>query len=135
MSISLTLSTFYLSLLALIWLKLTFSVVKLRLSEGVGFGDGGVSALQKNIRCHANFCEVLLPFSLVFILAEYSGLEALYLHIAGISFVLGRLLHAYGLGRSKGTSVGRFSGSTLSWTPMLALAIYNLIQSAPNILS
>jgi hypothetical protein len=38
--------------------------------------------------------------------------------------VLSRIAHAWGLSHSGGTSKGRFLGSALTWTLMLAMAVF-----------
>jgi len=52
-------------------------------------------------------------------------------HLMGSTLLLGRVLHAVGLSRSKGESKGRFWGVVLTWLMILvsaiAVIVYNLI--------
>jgi uncharacterized protein len=125
-----TISMFYFSLLAFIWIRLTVEVVRIRRREGIGIGTGGNELLAKKIRCHGNFNEALIPFSLLFVVADLAVVNHYLLHITGSMFVIGRLLHAYGLSSSIGISKGRFFGSILSWSAILVLAINNLYLSS-----
>jgi uncharacterized membrane protein YecN with MAPEG domain len=49
------------------------------------------------------------------------------LHICGIVFILARVMHAAGLSRSSGHSVGRFAGIGLTWMVLIVLAVWNVL--------
>lgn len=119
MSYSITL--FYAGLSGLILLALSYQVVSLRRRFQVGLGSGEQPELERVIRVHANFCEYA-PLALVVLLAlEVSGaLPAAVLHLLGLSLVVGRFLHAWGLSRTSGVSRGRFVGTLLTWLMLLA---------------
>jgi uncharacterized membrane protein YecN with MAPEG domain len=44
----------------------------------------------------------------------------------GIALVAGRLLHAWGLWRSNGSSPGRVAGQALTWIAIAVLAVRDL---------
>lgn len=114
-------------LLGLLSLALAWNVVRARVSENVIFGDAGNAIMVQRIRVHGNFVEYV-PLALVLLLVlELSGSAAWLLHALGGGLFVGRLLHAFGLGRSTGTSPGRFVGILLTWLVVLAasaLAVY-----------
>ena len=108
------------AILGLLSLALAGRVVRGRITEKVGFGDGSSIVMQQRIRVHANFVEYV-PLALVLLLLlELNTSSILVLHAVGASLVLARLLHAFGLSTSTGTTVGRFVGTILTWLVILA---------------
>jgi len=117
----------YASILAFILVALSFHIIKLRLKLKVGLGDGGQKPLIKAIRIHGNFTEYM-PLALILLASyELNGGDSVYLHIAGISLVIGRILHAMGLSRSMGTSLPRQLGMLSTFTVLVVLAILNIL--------
>lgn len=114
-------------LLGLLLLFLSGRVVNARNREKILFGDGGNAVLQRHIRVHANFAEYV-PLGLVLLLVlELNGASPRLLNLLGGGLVVARLLHAFGLSRSAGTSVGRFVGTVATWLVLTAesgLALY-----------
>ena len=115
-------------LLGLLLMFLSGRVVNARNGEKILFGDGGSLVLQRHIRVHANFIEYV-PLALVLLLAlELNGASPRLLNLLGGSLLVARLLHAFGLSRSAGTSVGRFAGTVATWLVITAesgLALYS----------
>lgn len=114
-------------LLGILSLALAMNVVRARTTEKVIFGDGGVTLVQQRIRVHGNFIEYV-PLALVLLLVlELNGTSAVVLNVLGGGLFVGRLLHAFGLTTSTGTTPGRFLGTVLTWLAILtasALALY-----------
>src|SRR5262249_43358576 len=73
-----------------------------------------------------------VPMVLVLMLVlELNGTSAGVLHALGASLFAARLLHAFGLGSSTGTTPGRFGGTVLTWLVALAasgLALYTFVS-------
>jgi uncharacterized protein len=67
--------------------------------------------------------ETLLPALLMLVVLELAGGPAWLLHAAGVTLLVGRVLHAWGLGGSGGVSFGRFHGMLLTLLVMLALPL------------
>jgi hypothetical protein len=112
----------YAAFLGLLLLVLAWNVVKQRRIHKVGLGDGGIPALSRAIRVHANFVEYV-PLTLVLVLLVELQLQGAHLwvaHVLGGALLLGRVLHAIGLGASAGTSFGRMWGTLLTWLALLA---------------
>ena len=117
----------YASLLALLFLYLSFCVIRLRRSVQVGVGDGGDKLLQRAIRVHGNFAEYV-PFALLLIgIAEFNGLGAIWLHLMGVALLAGRALHAYGVSKPKEDLRIRVAGMVLTFSVLLLGAIVNLL--------
>jgi len=119
----------YAALCGVLLIALALNIVRLRLGRRVPLGMGEDSALEQPVRVHGNFTEYAPTFLVLLLLAELGGAAFWFLHLAGAAFVMGRLLHAYGLSTVRARSFGRFYGSVLSWTSILALSGYLLVRS------
>jgi hypothetical protein len=90
-------TSIYASLAALLIVRLTLSVIKLRRKNRISVGDGGNEALQLAIRAHANAVEYI-PIALMLLLTlELNGAPKILIHILGVTLLIGRILHALGL--------------------------------------
>jgi uncharacterized protein len=119
-------SSLYAFLLGLIFLVLTIRIIKLRRSLKISLGDGENVDLQRAIRAHGNFCEVV-PFALVLIiLSEVNGISPLFLHICGTTLLIGRISHAYGISQ-KSTFRFRIGGMFLTLTSVIISLLLNLL--------
>ncbi|PHM27733.1 MAPEG family protein [Xenorhabdus budapestensis] len=90
-------SSLYIVLGALLVIKLSFDVIKLRTQYRVTSGDGGFYELQTAIRIHGNAVEYIPISLLLLLIMEMNGAAVWMLHICGILLLAGRLLHYYGL--------------------------------------
>ena len=87
----------YAFIVALIWLTLWIRVTMLRSATGQSIGDGGDLALLQRIRQHGNCADWAAFLLILMILAEGMGAPGLYIHIAGVLLVIGRVAHPFGL--------------------------------------
>lgn len=117
---------FIASLHALMFVALSLRVVGRRRAARVGVGSGGDEALSLRMRVHGNFAEYVPLALLMLALLELSGLPAALLWALGLVLLLGRVLHAVGLGSSPGYSFGRFSGALLTMVVLVAEALAGL---------
>ena len=120
-------SALYAGVFALLLVALALLVSRRRRSMGIGLGAGGDAQLERAIRVHANAVEWGLPVLLLLLIAEENRAAPLLLHASGIAFILARLMHAAGLSRSSGHSVGRFAGIGLTWLVLTVLAVWNVV--------
>lgn len=118
----------YVALAALLVLVLALRVVLRRRSVRVSLGDGDDKELKKRIRVHANAVEYLPLALLLLLLLDLNQTQAIVLHGFGIVLIAARVVHAYGLSRTGGTSLERFNGTLLTWLVMLAMALLLLWQ-------
>ncbi len=122
-------SQIYVALGALLLVVLTFRVIARRRGAKVGIGDGGDKELLRRVRVHGNAIETL-PIGLLLLVAlELFGLPAMWLHIFGSSLLAGRVLHAWGLSGSAGTSVGRMVGMLLTLISITLMSGVLLVHS------
>jgi hypothetical protein len=119
-------SLLFASLHVLLMLALAVPVVIHRNTHRIGIGDGGDRRLARKIRVHGNFVEYVPMALLVLALLELCGLPAPWVWGLGGALLLGRLLHAFGLSRSGGYSVGRFTGTLLTWLALVSMAMAGL---------
>lgn len=116
----------YASLLAILMIALALRVIQLRRSLGIGLLDGDNQNLKKAIRVHSNAVENLPIALLLMAIAETQGMPNLTLHILGVTLLIARCWHAWGLSHSSGRSKGRFYGTILTFGVVFLLAFYNL---------
>lgn len=99
----------------LLLLTLSALVVSQRRRRQVALGDGGVPELIQAIRAFGNASEYI-PAGLVALLTlAVVGAPPIAVHLTGGVLFVGRLLHAVGLSRSGGASLGRVGGMVLTW--------------------
>ncbi|ALR18203.1 MULTISPECIES: MAPEG family protein [Vibrio] len=107
----------------LIWLAI--QVIKLRRKNKVAYADGGVEALQIARSAQSNASEYI-PITLILMaLLEYNGAQPVWIHLTGIIFVIGRIIHARGILQER--FKGRVKGMQLTFLIMAALVVLNLI--------
>ncbi|MFQ3251395.1 MAG: putative membrane protein YecN with MAPEG domain [Glaciecola sp.] len=116
----------YSGLLGLVFLYLSFAVIKIRKRDLISLGDGDQEDLQKTTRAHANFSEYVPICIILLLIAELTSQADIFLHICGIALVYGRVAHAYGLITKTGASFGRISGMLTTFAVILSLSLWNL---------
>lgn len=78
---------------------------------------------------HANFAEYI-PFALILIiLAEFTGVADMLIHILGGALVLGRLMHLYGILTKEGSSIGRAGGMMITFLVILTASVICILSS------
>lgn len=112
----------YAGLFCLFMLVLKANVGRVRTKHKVGFGDGGHEEMQRSLRVQGNAVEDVPVVLLGLIGLGAMEVPALLIHSLGASFLLGRVLHAYGLGGSSGSSFGRSIGTLITALVMVTTA-------------
>lgn len=111
----------YGALNALLNVGLALRVSQIRMRDKVSIGVGGNKSLELAVRVHANNAE-FVPLGLVMLLiAELMGGSSLWLHVAGGSLLVGRILHVAGM-PFRSPNPARFLGTALTWTMIAATA-------------
>lgn len=113
----LNITSIYAACLGILFLALSFNVVRFRWKFRVGLG-GGHKQLDRSIRVHSNFSEYVPLTLLLIALYEVAGASDASLHIVGASLLIGRCLHAIGITMSSGTSIPRVSGMVLTFVAL-----------------
>jgi uncharacterized membrane protein YecN with MAPEG domain len=110
--------------LALLNLWLAFRVIQVRRSGKVLVGDGDNPLLVCRMRAQANFVEYT-PFVLILMaLIEIAGGPKPWLWGIGIVYVLGRIVHAFGMDRRTMPNPARGVGACVTWAILLGLGLW-----------
>lgn len=116
-------SPIYMGLVGLLTLYLSVHVSRNRQEHKVSTGDGDVPQLFKAIRVHANLIENA-PLALILLLGlELQGAPSWIVHALGLAFIVGRVLHAYGLGSHPQVPNARLVGSSITLVYLLATSV------------
>lgn len=101
-------------------------VGQMRQAHKVSIGDGGVEPLTARMRAQANFIE-WAPFFLILLGAiELAEGQRIWLWAVGVAFILGRIVHAFGMDRGPGNKF-RMAGILLTLVIMLGLSVYAMV--------
>ncbi len=95
------LTAFYAALLGLIYLSLSIRVITARHKYKIALGDGDNFKLFRKIRAHQNFIEYTPIFIILLGFCDILGLKKEFIHLFGMLFVIGRILHAYGISKGE----------------------------------
>jgi uncharacterized protein len=119
----LTITPIYAALLALLFIYLSFAVIKQRRANKISLGDGDVPSLRKAIAVHSNFSQYV-PFALLLIaFVELNHGAPYFIHGLGACLLIGRLAHAYGLAQPNQIMKLRQLGVVLTITVMILAAL------------
>ncbi len=123
----LTITPIYAALIAFLFVALSVNVILQRRAGKISVGDHGDKAMIKAMRTQAN-CAEYAPFALLLIaMVELQGAGGWLVNLLGLSLLAGRLLHAYGFGKSPQIIILRQIGMGLTFTAILIAAIANLV--------
>jgi uncharacterized membrane protein YecN with MAPEG domain len=112
----------YAALASVLIIVLSARVIARRQSTRIGIGDGDDKDLARRVRAHGNAIEYLSIGLILLLLVEMNQTQSLIVHIFGITLLVGRLMHAFGLSRSSRASFGRVGGMILTLTTMGCMA-------------
>lgn len=101
---------------------------RVRMAEKIMVGDGGSDALLRRMRAQANFLENT-PFVLILVAAiEMTGKGGTWLAVIGALFMLGRVLHAFGMDNAKPNAL-RMIGTLIAMLTLLGLSVVAVLLS------
>lgn len=109
----------YGGLTALLVTVLGANVSRLRGAHKAFVGDVLPPGMVRPVRAHGNAAEWAPIGILLLLVLELSGLGSMPLHILGGSFLLGRLLHAFGVYTKSLASV---AGATINYLVLLVMS-------------
>ncbi|MGU3807771.1 MAPEG family protein [Vibrio diabolicus] len=115
----------YASILAILIIWLAVQVIKQRRLNQVAYADGGVEALQIARSAQSNATEYI-PITLILMaLLEFNSAYPTWIHLTGIIFVVGRIIHARGI--LKEDLKRRVRGMQVTFLVILSLVVLNMI--------
>lgn len=117
-------SALYVVLGALLLIKLSYDVVRLRMLYRIAYGDGGFYELQTAIRVHGNAVEYIPIAAVLLVIMEMNGAEVWMVHLSGLLLMVGRLLHYYGLRNRE--FAWRHSGMAATYISLLLMVFANI---------
>ncbi|TFI58316.1 MAPEG family protein [Sphingomonas parva] len=111
-----------------IWLGTRIS--RLRLRDKVSVGDAGNAAILNRMRpAEANFTEYTPFFLILLALIELAAGSPTWLWIVAVVFIVGRLLHPFGMDRPAPNKL-RMIGILTTWLILVGLAGYALVLAS-----
>ncbi|TCW00038.1 MAPEG family protein [Biostraticola tofi] len=117
-------SALYVVFGAMLLIKLSYDVMKLRTQYQVAYGDGGFYELQTAIRVHGNTVEYIPIGLILLIVMEMDGASTWSLHLCGLLLMVGRLLHYAGLRQREYR--WRRSGMSATFVSLILMTLFNL---------
>lgn len=115
----------YASILAILIIWLAVQVIKQRRLNQVAYADGGVEVLQIARSAQSNATEYI-PITLILMaLLEFNSAYPTWIHLTGIIFVIGRIIHARGI--LKEDLKRRVRGMQVTFLVILSLVVLNMI--------
>jgi uncharacterized membrane protein YecN with MAPEG domain len=117
-------------ILGLVFMGLSFNVVRLRIKTRTMLGDGGdkddAASMQVAVRMHGNFAEYV-PFALLLL----GGIEAAHVNYKLVlalacMLVAGRIAHPFGMLRPA-PNLARGGGAMLTWAMMIIASVTALL--------
>ncbi|WP_395354947.1 MAPEG family protein [Vibrio sp. D3] len=115
----------YASILAILIIWLAVQVIKQRRLNQIAYADGGVEALQIARSAQSNATEYI-PITLILMaLLEFNSAYPIWIHLTGIIFVIGRIIHARGI--LKEDLKRRVRGMQVTFLVILSLVVLNMI--------
>lgn len=118
-------TSFFAGLFALYFVRLAFAVIRLRQTNKVALGAGGVAELEGAIRAHGNFAEYVPLGVILLALFESHSVHPAFVAVLGGLLGLGRVLHAEAL--SKANLKLRVRGMMLTFGTLVTLAVLNMV--------
>ena len=118
-------TSIYASLSALLIVRLTLSVIKLRRKNRIIVGDGENEELQLAIRTHGNAVEYIPIALLLLLMLELNGAPKILIHLLGATLLIGRIIHAIGVPAKNLRK--RILGMQITIYLLIALAILNML--------
>lgn len=119
-------TSIFASILALMFIKLSFNVISFRRKNKVSIGGGGVDELERAIRAHGNFAEYV-PLGL-FLIGALELNEAPLELVAplGVLLIAGRYFHAKGINQPPPEFTNRVRGMKLTFAALGMSAVANI---------
>jgi uncharacterized membrane protein YecN with MAPEG domain len=123
------------SVLTLIFIKLSFALIKLRRTNKVGLGSGGQINLERAIRAQGNFAEYV-PFGIALLAClELNAAPWWLVASPGIALIVGRVIHAIGINTPPPDFSKRVLGMKMTFgTLFFTLVVLNVGWTAYKLL-
>jgi uncharacterized protein len=118
----------YAAILALMFVGLSIRTLGMRRRLKIAIGDAGNPEMLRAMRVHSNFAEYVPLGLLLILLAAGSGADPMLVHFLGLTLLVGRISHAYGVSQSRENYRFRVAGMALTFTSLITSALYLLFS-------
>ncbi len=119
---------FWSGLLILLLVFLSVRVVMGRRRHRVLLGDGGVGEMNVTMRAFGNAAEYIPAGVAALILLALVEVDVLWIHVAGLALLAGRLIHPSGLKLTGGVPPARVVGMALTWLVLIGAGLALIIR-------
>ena len=126
-------TTTYAAILALMMVALASWVILGRAQTGVSIGDDGQELLKRRTRAFGNFAEYVPMCVIIMFVIENASGQPVFLHALGITLIVGRLAHAFGIHPERPMAILRVAGAALTLLVLGGGALYALKLVLPGI--
>jgi uncharacterized membrane protein YecN with MAPEG domain len=130
--ILLPITSLFLAVATIWFIGLSVLTIQIRRKQKVAIGAGNNPELERAMRAQANTAEYLPFMGLMMVVAEVQGLPVWALLALGISILVGRVSHAYGLlvAEPKYKNFNwRIRGMLFTFTPLGLAALVVFLQA------
>jgi uncharacterized membrane protein YecN with MAPEG domain len=103
-------SSLYIALCGFLYIVLGIHVIRGRRLYRVVVGDGGNVNMLRRIRAQGNFAEYTPIFLILLFVSEISGLRPFCVNLFGLVYLIGRMIHTYGLLEAEKIIEGNIQG-------------------------
>jgi uncharacterized membrane protein YecN with MAPEG domain len=93
----LSITPIYISILGLLFLPITMRVALYRIKTKISLGTGDDPEMVRRMRGQANFIETVPMALFLLVIMEVLGASHVWLHALGLTLVLGRIAHYFGV--------------------------------------
>ena len=119
----------YAAIFALVFVFLSFRVIKARRQEKIAIGVGGSAVVERAMRVHANFAEYV-PFALLLLsFIEQKGAHFLYVNFLCLLLLVGRSVHIFGVSNENENFRYRIHGMLMTFATIVLAAITLLLMA------
>ncbi|MDA9865246.1 MAPEG family protein [bacterium] len=126
---TLEITSFYAGLIGLWIITLAARIIVFRRRERVSLGDADDPVLRRRIRAMGNLTEYA-PIALILLaVLELQGLPRWSLHVIGLMFVAGRLIHGWAFSFADAPLGARTVGMVLTLTSVALASVMAVVSS------
>ena len=119
----------YAAIFALVFVTLSFRVIKARRQEKIAIGAGGSAVVERAMRVHANFAEYV-PFALLLLFfIEQKGAHFLYVNFLCLLLLVGRGVHIFGVSNENENFRYRVLGMSMTFATIILAALTLLFMA------
>lgn len=116
-------SGLYTGILGLFYIIISIEVIIGRIKNKISLGPGKNNEILRLISSHDNFAAYTPIFLISLSIYENIYQDDFLLHLAGLSYLSGRVFHHFGVTRQRRSFILRRIGVLLSFFPILLLSV------------